>query len=98
MSATPITYRFLPPTAVVKQSISANGRVYSAMPGSYVDAPAMDAGVLGANGWCLVAGSGTTAQRPANPFFGQLYHDNSLGYVIIWEGTAWRQPSTGSAV
>ena len=98
MSNAPLTYRFLPPTATVKQSINVNGRVYSAMPGAAVDVPAMDAGVLGANGWAMVAGSGTTAQRPTNPFFGQLYHDNTVGYVIIWEGAAWRQPSTGSAV
>jgi hypothetical protein len=35
---------------------------------------------------------------PPNPFFSQLYHDNTLGYVVIWEGVAWRQPSTGCAV
>jgi hypothetical protein len=58
----------------------------------------MDAGVLAANGWVMVAGSGSTANRPTTPYFGQLYHDNTLGYVVIWEGSAWRQPSTGAAV
>ena len=98
MTSTPTTIRFMPPNATVKQTITANGRVYSAMPGAVVDVPVTDAQVLAAKGWCEVAGSGTTAQRPTTPFLGQLYHDNTLGYVIVWEGQNWRQPASGSAV
>jgi hypothetical protein len=98
MSSTPTTYRFMPPNAVAEQAVNVNGRPYAATPGGYLDVPAMDAGTLAANGWLQVAGSGTTAQRPANPYFSQLYHDNTLGYVIAWDGLAWRQPSTGDSV
>jgi hypothetical protein len=96
VSNMPIQYRFMPPNATVKQTIVVNGRTYSAMPGVVVDVPVMDAGVLSANGWCMVAGSGTTAQRPANPSFGQQYHDTTLGITIIHEGVSWRNPATGA--
>jgi hypothetical protein len=98
MSSSTVTVRFLPPNAVVKQTITANGRSYTAQPGSAVDVPLMDAPILAANGWCQVAGSGTTAQRPANPYFSQPYHDTTLGYVIVWQGAAWRNPASGAAV
>jgi hypothetical protein len=97
MSASPTTVRFIPPKGA-SATITFNNRTYSCAAGSYLDVPLMDAGVLCANGWIQVAGSGSTAQRPANPFPTQLYHDNSLGYVVVWDGVAWRQPLSGSAV
>jgi hypothetical protein len=97
MSNIPIQYRFIPPGGLAKTSI-VNGRTYSAAANGYVDVPVMDAFTLSAEGWCQVAGSGTTAQRPANPALGQLYHDNTLGYIVVFEGAAWRQPSSGSTV
>lgn len=33
--------------------------------------------------------AGTTAQRPLVPFIGQEYFDATLGYSIVWNGTAW---------
>jgi hypothetical protein len=33
--------------------------------------------------------SGTTAQRPANPVIGDTYYDGSLGFLLIWDGTAF---------
>jgi hypothetical protein len=98
MSSTPTFVKFMPPLATVKQTITVNGRTYSAAPGASVDVPYMDAFALSANNWCEVAGSGTTAQRPTSPFFGQLYHDNSLGLLIVYEGSAWRNPATGSTI
>ena len=76
------TVRFLPPGGKAR-TITANGRFYSCAANGTLDVPPCDAIILGANGWCEVAGSGTTAQRPANPFFGQLYHDTTLGLGVI---------------
>ncbi|HYA07496.1 MAG TPA: hypothetical protein VEF90_16545 [Xanthobacteraceae bacterium] len=75
-----------------------NGRSYSCATGSTITVPDFDAQVLIANGWVPVATTGTTAQRPANPYVGQLYHDTTLGYVICYEGAAWRNPASGSSV
>ena len=97
MTASASTVLFVPPHGIAS-SITVNGRTYSCAASGTISVPYMDAYVVAANGWAQVAGSGTTAQRPTTPFFGQLYHDNTLGYTIIWEGAAWRQPSTGSAI
>lgn len=97
MSNFPTTVRFIPPKGA-SATITFNNRTYSCAANSYIDVPFMDAGVLGANGWIWVSGSGSTAQRPTSPFPQQLYHDNTLGYVVVWDGAAWRQPSTGTSV
>ena len=97
MSNVANTVLFIPPKGAAA-SITVNGRVYSCAAGGTIMVPPMDAYVVAANGWAMVAGSGSTAQRPLNPFLGQLYHDNTLGYVIVWEGSAWRQPSSGTSV
>lgn len=88
----------MPPGAKSKTSHAVNGRTYTASPGSTVTAPDFDAQVLSANGWITIGPVGTTAQRPATPQPNQLYHDTTLGYVIAWEGAAWRNPNTGAAV
>ena len=81
-------------------SITVNGRTYTCAANGIIDVPAMDAPILAANNWAQVAGSGSTAQRPTNPFFMQLYHDTSIsgGTTIVWEGSAWRNPASGAAV
>jgi hypothetical protein len=95
MSSTPLTYRFLGPKGAAA-TLTFNNRTYSVAANGYVDVPAMDSGVCAANGWIQVAGSGTTAQRPSSPFPGQLYHDNTVGNIIVFEGTAWRNPASGA--
>lgn len=87
----------VPPKGAAKSS-TVNGRVYSCAANGTITAPDFDAAILSANGWVEVAPVGTTAQRPATPFPNQLYHDTTLGYVIVWEGAAWRNPNTGGAV
>jgi hypothetical protein len=72
--------------------------MYSVAANSTIDVPLMDAQQLAANYWCQVAGSGTSAQRPSTPYFSQLYHDNTLGYLICWHGSAWVNPATGATV
>jgi hypothetical protein len=32
---------------------------------------------------------GTTGQRPALPFIGEMYFDTTLGYPLWWNGAAW---------
>ena len=91
------TTRFIPPKGNAA-SLTVNGRTYSCAAGATIDVPNMDASIFAANGWCAVAGSGTTAQRPTTPFFGQLYHDTTLNYTVVWEGSAWRNPATGASV
>ena len=75
-----------------------NGRTYSCALGATIDVPDFDAAVLTANGWIQVAPVGTTSQRPVKPGIGNFFHDTTVGYLVIWEGAAWRNPATGSAV
>jgi hypothetical protein len=103
-----LNFRMLPPPAVAQQTVTISGRRYSAAPGSAIDAPDMDARVLGSNGWVVCAPSGTTAQRPTtNPntsapytlgvVGGFEFYDTSLSKLIFWDGQTWRDP-TGAAV
>ncbi|MDI9846557.1 hypothetical protein QM467_00635 [Rhodoblastus sp. 17X3] len=101
-----LTTRLLPPPNIQQQSVVANGRTYSAAPGSYVDVPDFDAAVLMANGWANVAPSGPTSARPkpgaltppytAAPGF--EFIDTTLNKWIVFDGLVWRDPLTGSAV
>lgn len=89
--------RLLPPPNGGNTTV--NGRTYVAAAGATLDVPDFDAQVLSANGWTKVAAQvGATATRPALPFQGQTFHDTTLGYVVVFEGKAWRNPSTGAAV
>lgn len=98
--------RLLPPSNVKNQTVTlSSGRVYRATPGTVLDAPDFDAPHLEANGWFKVAPSGTTAMRPtvASPVPYTLrddlwFLDTTLGYMIVYDGAAWRNPSTGAAV
>ena len=104
------THRMFPPgkkaTASSAWSTTViGGRTYSAALGSYVSIVVDDdASELEANGWIRAAihGAGTTAQRPTatNPNLTSpaWYFDTTLGYGIIWDGAAWRNPSTGASV
>lgn len=83
----------------------ANGRTYTCAVGAALaSVPEFDAIVLEANGWLRmpVDASGATANRPqANNTarkFGFRYFDNTLGYIVVWDGVAWRNPSTGDSV
>jgi hypothetical protein len=90
--------RLMPPGSGKITTMTVNGRVYSCAVGATVDVIDFDAAVLTANGWIQVAPVGTTAQRPAKPGVGNFFHDTTLGKLIIFEGAAWRDPATGSAV
>jgi len=97
----------LPPTAVVKQTLTVNGRTYSAAPGSGIDVPDFDGRVLAANGWIICAPSGPTSSRPTtNPNLSAPYtaapsfefFDTTLSKLIFWDGATWRDPVNGNAV
>jgi hypothetical protein len=101
-----LNFRMLPPPAVAQQTVTVNGRRYSAAPGVAIDVPDMDARLLGSNGWVVVAPSGPTASRPTtNPNLsapytagiGTEFYDTSLSKLIFWDGQSWRDPS-GAAV
>ena len=92
------TVRFLPPNGKAR-TITANGRFYSCAANGTIDVPPCDAIILAANGWVQVAGSGTTAQRPANPFFGQLlprHHPRRSD--VVFDGAVVAQSRTGASV
>lgn len=89
------------PTAVT----TVNGRTYTCALGSVLaNVPEFDADQLEANGWIRVAvqSSGSTAQRPSvtNKNLPRNYHyfDNTLGYIIVWDGKLWRNPNSGASV
>jgi hypothetical protein len=90
--------RLIPPGTGKYATLPVNGRTYTCALGAFIDVPDFDANVLTANGWIRIAVVGTTAQRPTNPGTGMLYHDTTLGYVVVWEGAAWRNPNSGSVV
>jgi hypothetical protein len=97
----------LPPLNVQTQTLNVNGRSYSAAPGATLDVPDFDSGQLAANGWTKVAMSGPTSARPSiNPNVssptiaarGAHYFDSTLGYVVVFDGATWRNPSSGAGV
>jgi hypothetical protein len=97
----------LPALTVGQQVLTANGRGYSGVPGTAIDVPDFDAGVLAANGWTRVALSGASSARPpinpnASPPYtaaaGLHYLDTTLGKIIVFDGATWRDPSTGASV
>ena len=96
-----MTTRVMPPADGLHPAITVNGRSYTCAVGSTLDVPDQDAMVMTANGWTRVAGIGAvgaTASRPASPVKNQVFHDTTLGYDIVWDGKAWRNPATGAAV
>jgi len=99
------TIRLMPPADATfgPNPITVNGRTYSAAVGATIDVPDFDALVMKSNGWTAsvehTTGVGTTAARPTVGLTrGVRYLDSTLGYVIQWDGKAWRNPATGAAV
>jgi hypothetical protein len=94
-----MTMRVMPPADGLHPNITVNGRAYSCALGSSIIVPDCDGLVMAANGWTNASfgGSGTTAQRPANPKQGAEYHDETLGKVIRFDGKVWRNLADGSA-
>jgi hypothetical protein len=113
--------RLLGPTNAQTQTMTFNGRTYSAAAGQPLDVPDFDAGNLEAAGWIRVAMSGPSSGRPTNTvgtatakdanghwvpgalpqtilYPGVNFFDTTLGYVIMWDGATWRNPSTGNSV
>ena len=90
--------RVLPPVQVASASITVNGRSYTGAPGSVLDVPDFDANVLTANNWTKVAVSGATSARPTNPARGMFFLDTTLAYMVVFDGSLWRNPATGASV
>jgi hypothetical protein len=95
--------RLLPPVAVTNQTVIANGRTYTAAPGSFLDVADDDSMVLEANGWTFVAFSGPTTARPGNMLTsvpmatpGFRFYDTTLAALAIWDGATWRSPAGAS--
>jgi hypothetical protein len=62
-------------------------------------------GQLCSCGWVRVGRVGSTAERPTASMqepspagIGAPFLDTTLGYVIVFDGVAWRNPMTGAAV
>ena len=103
------TQRMLPAVAastmLLGKTRPVNGRTFTAVAGTTVDAAPQDARVLQANNWFNVGGKdcvgvGITAQRPAASTIaaGNIYADTTTGNLIVWDGATWRNPVTGAAV
>jgi hypothetical protein len=101
------TLRLLPPASGNQGTIKVHGRTYTAATGSFIDVPDFDAGHMLASGWLQLStpqASGVTTARPTklpNGLIlpkGYTYLDTTLGYAVLWDGLAWRNPCTGAAV
>ena len=94
------TTRVLPPNTSGIDTITVNGRTYSASAGGFLDVPDFDAAVMLANGWVrgALGGSGATSARPIKPPFNTVFMDTSLSLLIVWDGKVWRNKITGAAV
>lgn len=94
-----MTMRIMPPADGLHGTITVNGRTYTCALGSTIDVPDQDGLVMTHNGWVAAAPmAASTTARPAAPFKGQTFHDTTLGYNIVWDGKAWRNPTSGAAV
>lgn len=91
-----MTTRMLPPIAQTLQTVTVNGTVYSCAPGSALDVADADVAGLPA-GWITIAQSGATGARPTNQLAGTSYFDTTLGKLIMYDGSAWRNITTGGA-
>ena len=103
------TIRMLPKNGVTvtgwagppEQSAAGSRRYYTAAAGSYADVTALDANVLGSQGFLQVGnGSGPTSLRPnliGDPQApGFQYLDTTLGLIVVWNGAGWVNPVTGA--
>jgi hypothetical protein len=94
-----VTHTMLPPANGATTTVS--GRVYTAAAGVILaNIPDFDKPTLEAAGWTATAngGSGATAARPASPQKGATFNDTTLGYVVVFDGKAWRHPQTGASI
>jgi hypothetical protein len=101
-----ITTRMLPRDGTPQTGTIGSGqntlRAYTATGGGFIDAlgdPSCDASTLVSQGFFLVGGSGTTAQRPNGTGFlkaGFVYVDTTLGLVVVFDGMNYRNPVTGA--
>lgn len=101
--------RVFPPPDGLHNSITINGRTYTAAPGSYLDMPDFDAQVACSSGWTAVTAPGTqvgpTASRPTSSPSGRgpadlrglVFIDTTLGAVICHDGLTWRNVLTGAS-
>ena len=92
------TIQLLPPITVATQTLTVNGRKYSAAPGATLDVNLANSGVLRANGWTEIAEVGATAARPSTPAPGKHFFDTTLAVTVTFDGSKWRDPATGNAV
>lgn len=96
------TYRMLSP-ASAGSPLTIATRTYQRTPGLAVDADAIDAPILEANGWTRIGMSGPTSARPTHTSDqfdvagNRTYYDSTLAAVIFHDGAVWRD-ATGSAV
>lgn len=95
-----MTMQLMPPADGLHPNITVNGRAYSCALGSVLNVPDQDASIMLANGWMAAStgGSGATSARPSSPSKSDEFHDTTLGYLIRFDGKAWRNPHSGAAV
>lgn len=90
--------RVMPPSKGDRPQIIVNGRPYVCLVGAFLDVAEADANQLTANKWTRVAYVGPTSARIPAPSKDLKFMDTSLGYIVVFDGTVWRNPATGAAV
>lgn len=79
---------------------SHSGKQVSTTAGTFLDLPdnSADLNIYTANGWVKIGYVGTTANRRENQPIGTKYVDTTLSKIVVFDGIAWRDPVSGSAV
>lgn len=98
-----MTTRVIPPSDGLHNTITVNGRTYTAPANGTVDMPDWDAQIACANGWSHSASGGAAGATSARPVLGKsekgkTFLDTTLGFVVLWDGEKWRNPSSGAVV
>ena len=93
-----MTHRMMPPPSGFYNPITVFGNSYTCAANGTIDVPDHVAVVMVANGWVKAADTGAdvTANRPVPTKIGQTFLDTTLGYLIKWDGKAWRNATTGA--
>jgi len=85
---TELTVRLIAPNDETQVGL-ASGRKINRHADGYFDIPVSSASSLVNAGWQFASGCGTTSQRPALNFVGQMFFDRTISKPVWYDGAGW---------